>query len=150
VASVADGEPVGLTVGSFFSVSLDPPLVGFCVGTGSTTWPAIARSGVFAVSVLAHDQAEVCRTLATKEPNKFATLAWSAAPTTGAPLINQALAHIECEIETRHQAGDHWIVVGRVLHLSVHRDDAGPLSFWRGRFGRHQSVDPDELMPWTA
>ena len=136
MASIADGEPVGLTVGSFFSVSLDPPLVGLCVGVGSTSWPVIDRTGHFGVSVLADDQVHVCGALATKEPDKFDALAWSPGPATGAPLIDAALAHIECDIDTRHPAGDHWIVVGRVRHLTVHRNDAGPLSFWRGGFGR--------------
>lgn len=135
VASIENGDPVGLTVGSFFSVSLEPALVGFCVGTGSTSWPLIERSGVFAVSVLADDHVDVCRTLATKEPNKFAKLAWSPGPVTEAPLIDGALAHIECTLETRHAAGDHWIVVGRVHRLTAERNDIGPLLFWRGGYG---------------
>lgn len=143
VASIADGDPVGLTVGSFFSISLDPPLVGFCVGTGSTSWPLIARSGVFAISVLADDQVDVCRALATKEPNKFATLRWSPGPLLGAPVIDDALAHIECELETRHATGDHWIVVGRVRHLTTRRHDIGPLSFWRSGFGSHRPLPSD-------
>src|SRR5581483_8275696 len=138
VASTTENEPVGLTVGSFFSVSLDPPMVGFCVGTNSTSWPLIERSGVFAVSVLADDQVDICRMLATKEANKFATLTWSPGPVTGAPLVAGALAHIECQLETAHAAGDHWIVVGRVRDLVAGRSDGGPLSFWRGGFGRHE------------
>jgi 3-hydroxy-9,10-secoandrosta-1,3,5(10)-triene-9,17-dione monooxygenase reductase component len=140
IASLVDGDPVGLTIGSFFSISLKPPLVGFCVGVGSTSWPLIERSGGFAISVLADDQADVCRELAARRPEKFAAWAWTSGPIRGAPFLDGALAHIECDLSTSHLAGDHWIIVGLVRHLSLHRNDTGPLSFWRGGFGRHEPL----------
>ena len=140
VATIDDGQPVGLAVGSFFSVSLEPPLVGFCVMTTSSTWPAIERQGAFGVSILAEGQTDVCKRLATKEPDKFDSLSWVPAPVTGSPLIAEAVAHIDCDLEQHQLAGDHWIVVGRVRHLAAHRDDADPLVFCRGAFGRHQTL----------
>src|SRR5689334_2631074 len=74
VVAAADGSgaPVGLTIGSFFSVSLDPPLVGFCVGKSSSTWPIIRESGAFCANVLAGDQGEICAQLSRSAPDKFA------------------------------------------------------------------------------
>ena len=138
VATIEQGRPVGLAVGSFFSVSLAPPLVGFCVMTTSSTWPAIERHRSFGVSILADGQTDVCRRLATKEPDKFDSLSWTPAPVSGSPLIAGAVAHLDCDLEQRHLAGDHWIVVGRVRHLAFHREDADPLVFCRGGFGRHE------------
>jgi 3-hydroxy-9,10-secoandrosta-1,3,5(10)-triene-9,17-dione monooxygenase reductase component len=137
VTTLHDGRPVGLAAGSFFSVSLDPALVGFCVMTTSNTWPAIERSGSFGVSILADDQTDVCRRLAGKDADKFDGLAWSPAPVTGSPLLDGAVAHLDCALEQQHLAGDHWIVVGRVRALDLHRDGAEPLVFCRGGFGRH-------------
>jgi flavin reductase (DIM6/NTAB) family NADH-FMN oxidoreductase RutF len=136
VTALHDGRPVGMAAGSFFSVSLDPMLVGFCVMTTSNTWPAIERGGSFGVSILADDQTDVCRRLAGKGPDKFDGLPWSPAPVTRSPLVDGAVAHLDCVLEQQHLAGDHWIVVGRVHYLDLHRDDAEPLVFCRGGFGR--------------
>lgn len=137
VVATMDGDrPVGLAVGSFFSVSLEPPLVGFCVMTTSSTWPVIESCGRFGVSVLADDQTEVCRRLATKDPDKFTGLNWSPAPITGSPLIDGAVVHCDCTLEQQQLAGDHWIVVGRVAQMAVHRKDAEPMVFCRGDYGR--------------
>lgn len=89
VTALRDGRPVGLAAGSFFSVSLDPPLVGFCVMTTSNTWPVIERSGSFGVSILAHDQTGICRRLAGKGPDKFDRVPWSPAPVTGSLWVSE-------------------------------------------------------------
>ena len=138
ITTMDDEQPRGFTVGSFFSVSLDPPLVGFCVMVTSSTWPAIERTCHFGASVLAEDQTDVCRRLATKAADKFAGLNWSAGPQTGSPLLDAAVAHLECDLLAAHAAGDHWIVVGRVRHLAVHRSAAGPLLFCHGGYGRFE------------
>src|SRR5581483_3231517 len=104
VTAIEGGRPVGLAVGSFFSVSLDAPLVGFCVMTTSNTWPAIERQRSFGVSILADDQVDVCRRLAGKEPDKFDALSWSPGPVTGSPLIEGAVAHLDCDLEQQHRA----------------------------------------------
>ena len=137
VAAQSDGHPVGLAIGSFFSVSLDPPLVGFCVATTSSSWPAIEAVGRFGVSVLAEDQHETSGQFASKAEDKFEGVSWEPASVTGSPLIQGAVAHIDCELEEQFTAGDHLIVVGRVKDLDVHRDDVGPLLFFKGAYGRH-------------
>ena len=134
VAAVSDGQPVGLAIGSFGSVSLEPPLVMFCPGTSSSSWPAIERSGAFCVNVLAEDQADLSSRFAGRDPDKFAGVTWSTCAT-GSPAIDGCLAWIDCTVESVHEAGDHWIVIGRVVDLGVGRPDAGPLIFFKGGYG---------------
>lgn len=140
VASTEDGHPVGLAIGSFFSVSLDPPLVGFCVARTSSTWPRIEATGVFAISVLAEDQHETSGRFASKVEDKFEGETWEPAPETGSPMITGAVAHIDCTLHSVLEGGDHVIVLGRVCSMDVHRGDVGPLLFFRGSYGRHSSL----------
>lgn len=134
VTAAPRGEPVGMTVGSFFSVSLDPPLVGFCADMGSSSWPVMAEAGSFAVNVLAADQAAISSLFAGPDDDRFAGVDWRAAPS-GAPLLPDVLAWLDCTTEQVFDAGDHWIIVGRITALDVERD-ALPLVFWRGGYGR--------------
>jgi 3-hydroxy-9,10-secoandrosta-1,3,5(10)-triene-9,17-dione monooxygenase reductase component len=129
----ATGSPTGLAANAFTSVSLDPPLIAFCVAHTSSTWPRLRTAGRLAVNVLTADQVGVCRQLAAKGADKFRDLSWGPSPG-GAPLLDQALAWIECEIEAEHPAGDHVIVVCRVHHLG-HRPAQAPLLFFRGGYG---------------
>lgn len=128
----ADDSPVGLAIGSFFSVSLDPALVGFCVGKSSTSWPAIAESGSFCVNVLGADQEDVCRVFASSATDKFSSIGWKSTET-GSPRIDGVLAWVDCEIDTVHDAGDHLIVVGAVKGLDV-GGEGDPLVFFRGGY----------------
>ena len=130
------GQPVGLAIGSFTSVSLDPPLVSFCPDASSSSWPSIKDAGAFCVNVLADDQQDVCGTFAGKSDDKFADVKWTPSELTGAPRIHGSVAWIDCEIVAEHEAGDHWIVVGRVIDLDVDRPDVGPLLFFKGGYGR--------------
>jgi flavin reductase (DIM6/NTAB) family NADH-FMN oxidoreductase RutF/DNA-binding IclR family transcriptional regulator len=130
----ADGRPAGFAVGSFTSVSLDPPLVAFLPARSSTTFPKVRESASFCVNVLGSDQEDVCRLFATTGADKFAALGWSAAPS-GVPVLDGASAWLDCTIETIHEAGDHLIVVGRVHALGVVHPDP-PLVFFRGGYGR--------------
>lgn len=141
VAASADGRPVGLAIGSFFSISLDPPLVGFCVATTSGTWPLIEAAGAFGVSVLAEDQHETSNQFAGRSEDKFAGVHWDPSPVTGSPVIRGAVAHLDCRLEAVHPGGDHVIVVGRVLELDVVRDDIGALVFFRGGYGKHAPLE---------
>lgn len=125
-----EGEPVGLAVSSFTSVSLDPPLVSFCVASRSWTWDHIRRSGRFAVSVLAADQGDLCRRLARPGEDRFADIGWAPAPS-GSPVVEGALAWFDCAMAAEHPAGDHDIVVGEVEALSVAADAHLPLIFFR-------------------
>jgi flavin reductase (DIM6/NTAB) family NADH-FMN oxidoreductase RutF len=131
----ADGGPVGLAVGSFCSVSLAPPLVLFCSGRESSTFPAIEARGSFCVNVLAEDQEDVSRVFAGKGTDKFSGLGWKPA-STGSPIIAGSLAWIDCRVERVVEAGDHYVVLGEVLELGVGHERGGPLLFYRGGYGR--------------
>lgn len=134
VTGATDDGPVGLAIGSFTSVSLDPPLVGFLSDKSSTSWPRIAETGAFCVNVLAVDQLDACRAFAMKGGDKYESVTWRTA-TTGSPIIEGVLSWIDCRIERVDEAGDHWFVLGRVEELAVERDDVGPLLFYRGQYG---------------
>jgi 3-hydroxy-9,10-secoandrosta-1,3,5(10)-triene-9,17-dione monooxygenase reductase component len=138
ITARSDDGPAGLCVGSFTSVSLDPPLVAFCAGDLSSSYPRIEAAGHFCVNILAEDQEEIARVFASKADDKFAGIGWRPSVATGAPVINGVLAWIDCEIDAIHEAGDHWIVVGRVLDLEIGHE-GGPLVFFRGGFGRYGS-----------
>ena len=132
VAAHHDGNPVGMAIGSFFSISLDPPLVGFCAGKGSSTWPKLREAGRFCVTILGDDQEEISRRFASKELDKFAGLAWDNSPL-GSPRLGGALAWIDCETKDVIDAGDHEIVVGAVHDLHV-ATEGHPLVFFRGGY----------------
>jgi len=140
VTSVAGGEPVGLTCQSFSSVSLDPPLVMFVPAKTSRAWPLIRRAGFFCVNFLAEGQQELSNTFATRGADKFAGVAWTSSKT-GAPVLDGVVGHVDCTIHAVHEAGDHYVVIGRVQALSVGAD-AGPLLFYRG--GYHRTDPPFE------
>ncbi|MDQ0749255.1 3-hydroxy-9,10-secoandrosta-1,3,5(10)-triene-9,17-dione monooxygenase reductase component [Streptomyces africanus] len=130
-------SPAGFACQSFTSLSLDPPLVAFMVGRRSTTWPRIARAGVFCVNVLGAHQSDLCRAFAVSGADKFAGVAYDAAPVSGSPRLSGAVAWIDCAIHAVHTGGDHLVVVGRVDALGTAADDPdGPLLFHRGRFAR--------------
>ncbi len=132
-----EGEgPAGFACQSFSSLSLDPPLVSFMVARTSTTWPRIARAGVFCVNILGADQGELCRGFAVSGADKFAGVAYDAAPVTGSPRLAGAPAWIDCAVQAVHTGGDHLIVVGRVDALGTSGTDPAPLLFHRGGFGR--------------
>jgi flavin reductase (DIM6/NTAB) family NADH-FMN oxidoreductase RutF len=128
------GVPSAFAVGSFFSVSLEPPLVGFCAGKASSSWPGIRAAGSFCVNILAEDQEAVCRQFSSKAPDKFEGLGWTPA-SSGSPRLTPVLAWIDCDIDAVHDAGDHEICVGRVRELGVGQE-SGPLVFFRGGYGR--------------
>jgi flavin reductase (DIM6/NTAB) family NADH-FMN oxidoreductase RutF len=133
--SDADGRPTGMTVSAFASVSLDPPLVLVCVDHKSQTYPSILERGRFAVNVLSCDHEQASRRFASSKPDKFDGTA-HAMSSTGLPLIDGALAHLECVTMNTHVEGDHTIFVGRVERASV--SDGEPLLYFRGKYGRLQ------------
>ncbi|MFE7265774.1 flavin reductase family protein [Streptomyces sp. NPDC057592] len=132
--------PAGFACQSFASLSLDPPLVTFMVARTSTTWPRIARAGAFCVNILGAGQGELCRSFAVSGADKFAGVAYEAAPATGSPLLDSVPAWIDCRIQAVHTGGDHLIVVGRVAAMGA-VDGADPLLFHRGKFGRFGPLD---------
>jgi flavin reductase (DIM6/NTAB) family NADH-FMN oxidoreductase RutF len=129
----ADGVPAAMIVGSFTSVSLDPPLVGFFPAKSSTSWPRIQEAERFCVNVLGEHQEAVCKVLSSKAPDKLAALSWRPGPS-GAPILSGAVAWIDCEIERVDEAGDHYFVLGRVRELDVQALGL-PLLFFRGGYG---------------
>ncbi|WP_327740151.1 flavin reductase family protein [Streptomyces nojiriensis] len=127
--------PAGFACQSFASLSLDPPLVTFMVARTSTTWPRIARAGVFCVNILGAEQGELCRSFAVSGADKFAGVTHTPAPVTGSPQLDAVPAWIDCRIQAVHTGGDHLIVVGRVVAMGAAGEGA-PLLFHKGRFGR--------------
>ncbi len=133
VTSVVDGEPLGLTIGSFTSVSLDPPMVGFLPGTSSATWAAMQSSGSFCVNVLGTNQADECWTFAKPtEGSRFDGVAWHPSGT-GSPILDASLAWIDCTIHEVYEMGDHLFVLGNVTELSAAEGE--PLLFFKGSLG---------------
>jgi flavin reductase (DIM6/NTAB) family NADH-FMN oxidoreductase RutF len=128
------GGPVGMTVGSFTSVSLSPPLVAFLPAKQSATSAKIVRNGRFCVNVLGAHQESVSRSFATAGDRKFDGLDWTPSPD-GLPRLDSAVAWIECTVEAVHDAGDHDIVVGRVTSLEA-TGPSLPLLFFQGGYGR--------------
>lgn len=127
-----DGAPTGFACQSFSSLSLDPPLVLFCVARTSTSWPRIAATGRFAVNILAADQRDVCRAFAASGGDKFAGVDWTPSPH-GTAHLDGALAAIDCAVADIHEAGDHLIVIGDVRELRAQREH-GPLLYFRGGY----------------
>ncbi|NYD41701.1 flavin reductase family protein [Nocardioides panaciterrulae] len=133
VTGSSDGRPVGLTCQSFSSVSLDPPLVLFVAAKTSRAWPLIQRSGHFCVNFLGADQARVSNVMASRGVDKFAAVGWAPSPATGSPVLDGVLGYVDCTIHAVHEAGDHHIVVGRVLDLGS-AEATEPLLYYRGRY----------------
>jgi 3-hydroxy-9,10-secoandrosta-1,3,5(10)-triene-9,17-dione monooxygenase reductase component len=139
VTAISGGAPVGLTCQSFSSVSLNPPLVLFVPAKTSRAWPSIQRSGKFCVNFLGADQAELSNQMASRGVDNFAGLDWSPAPETGSPMFAESLGYVDCQIHSVHEAGDHFVVIGRVLDLGVHPAEK-PLLFFQGKY---TSTEPD-------
>lgn len=140
VTAIHEGEPAGLTVGSFGSVSLDPPLVSITVIREARSWPSIEAAGAFCVNVLADDQVELCRLFSSRETAKFRGLAWRPAES-GSPILEGVLAWVDCDTERVVDAGDHHLVLGRVRALDLARA-ARPLLFYRGGYGGVGTGEP--------
>jgi flavin reductase (DIM6/NTAB) family NADH-FMN oxidoreductase RutF len=134
-AATADG-PVGMTVNSFTSVSLTPPLILFCTAHRSRLRPVYARATAFAVNILAEDQADLSRRFARQGRDRFAATRWRPG-TNGAPVLLGAAGVLECVGERVVAAGDHDMVLGRVvtLHPESHRR---PLLFHGGGYAHLQ------------
>lgn len=134
VVTSRSGEKVhGMTVSAFSSVSADPPLVLVCANRSSTTHGIIEEGGVFAVSILAAHQQEVSNLFASSkhEDTRLQKVSWTEG-TTGAPLIDEAVAALECTVASAHREGSHTIYVGRVE--AVHTSDAEPLLYYKGGY----------------
>ncbi|MFM2115740.1 MAG: monooxygenase [Actinomycetota bacterium] len=127
----ANGAPQGITIGSFVSVSLDPPLVGFLPGVSSRTWASIAASGRFTVNVLAASQGDLCWRFAKEADDRFAGIDWAPSDN-GCPRLAGSIVVIDCDLESNGVHGDHHFAVGRVTHLASAGDEDA-MAFYRGK-----------------
>lgn len=139
----SSGRPHGMTIGSFVSVSLDPPLVGFLPTTSSRSWQAIASSGSFCANILGSHQSDLCWRFA-KEPDegesRFDGLAHTPAGS-GSPILPGVVAWVDCSIDRVVEAGDHVFVIGAV-HSLAHRPDVDDaMVFFRGKVGGVRPAD---------
>jgi 3-hydroxy-9,10-secoandrosta-1,3,5(10)-triene-9,17-dione monooxygenase reductase component len=138
VTAIGD-EPLGFTCQSFASLSLDPPLVALCPARSSVTWPRIREIGRFCVNVLAEDQEALSGRFARSGTGKYAGLRWSPGPS-GAPVLEGAVAWVDCTLWAEYAGGDHTVVIGNVRDLSP-RPVRPPLLFYRGAY-RHLRPAP--------
>jgi 4-hydroxyphenylacetate 3-hydroxylase, reductase component len=135
IATVLDaqGTPHGLTVSSFTSVSLDPPLILICLGHAVTAIENFRAASNFGINILAGDQQHLSERFARKGEDRFEGIAWYAG-STGVPLLPEVLAAIECAVEQRVAAGDHDIFVARMVRARIAGGE--PLVHFRGCYRR--------------
>lgn len=127
-----DGTPLGLTVNSFNSVSLAPPLVLWSLAQGAASMPTFLAGADYAIHVLSAEQRDLAERFASKEEDRWQGLAWREG-LSGVPLLDGAVAVFECRQRSRYPEGDHVIIVGEVLRCT-HRADLAPLLYHGGRF----------------
>jgi len=132
VTAAGRSGPVGMTVGSFTSVSLDPPLIAFFVDRGSSTWPRLYETDHFGVNILGHHQSELCKAFSRRAEDRFEGVGWQRS-VHGVPLLEEAMVTLECTRVKVDMIGDHYQVVGRVEWLEL-RATQPPLIFLRGGF----------------
>lgn len=136
-----DGKPHGLTVNSFTSVSLHPPLVLICVAHQAATHGPFASATSFAINILHTGQEQLSTHFASSHPDRFDGVAWTEGEG-GAPLLADSLAVLECEMRERIEAGDHTIFLGEVRHATCADQVAdlaasrAPLVYYRGKYAR--------------
>lgn len=139
--------PMGLVVGTFASVSTDPPLVSLMVRTGSRAYEAVREVGRFTANILASDQGHVSRTLAGWSPDKFRDVAIERSDA-GAMVLTGCLAWADCRVEREVEAGDHTIVLAEPLELTVARPTARPLVFAQHGYHRTLRVEDARAPGW--
>jgi flavin reductase (DIM6/NTAB) family NADH-FMN oxidoreductase RutF len=130
-ASLKDGQPVGITVTAFSSLSLDPPLVLICIDKRARLHDHLTRDAFFAVNILAEDQEAVSRRFASSEPDQFREIGYTDGAG-GAPLIQDAVAAVECKVVDLLPGGDHTIIVGEVETTKI--QEGKPLLYFRGGY----------------
>lgn len=131
-AAAADGTPVGLTVSSFSSVSLEPPLLLVCPARDAGSTALLEKATRFAVNVLGSEDKDVSTLFATKGADRFEAGDW-ATTESGLPVLERALATFECTRHAVHDGGDHLILIGKIIHARYHSGD-DPLLYYRGEY----------------
>lgn len=137
VATFHDSAPVGMAINSITSVSLEPPLIAICIDHKSSTWPVIRQHGSFSVSILPEHHEHAPRQFSGPSADRFTGISWTAHPT--GPALDESVAWLDCTVHQEHLAGDHTIVVARVLDLGS-ADDGQALLFFRGQYGHFHPV----------
>lgn len=137
VITTLDGQraPVGVTVNSFTSLSLDPPMVLFCLDLKSNSFQAFHQNRHFAVNILREDQVALSSTFAKSSAEKWSGVefhTWE----TGCPVFEGCIANMECDVASIYEGGDHVIIVGQVRRMQYERNDCKPLLYYRGRYGQ--------------
>jgi 3-hydroxy-9,10-secoandrosta-1,3,5(10)-triene-9,17-dione monooxygenase reductase component len=132
----------GMVVGSFTSVSLEPPLVAILPSRSSTTWPRLAEVGKFCINVLACDQLALCKQFAISGDHKFAGISHRLS-SNGSPILDGVIAWIQCDLHAVYEAGDHVIALGCVTELEAQKQ-AAPLLFFLGGYGTFASHEVAE------
>lgn len=125
-------NPVGLTVNSFASVSLDPLLILWSIDKKSGSYPVFIEAERFTVNILADDQADICSLFASKVENRFGQCEWEESAR-HLPVLSGSLAQLECKTAQQIDAGDHIIFIGEVIH--IHNEDKKPLLYHKRNFG---------------
>ncbi|WP_342659843.1 Flavin-dependent monooxygenase, reductase subunit HsaB [Rhodococcus ruber] len=133
VTGLDDEGPVGFACQSFASVSLEPPLILFCADHRGRAWPRIRATGRFSVNVLREDQSDLCARFGSSRGRKYEDLAWEVSRW-GTPALPDVLMRVHAEVHDVHVAGDHDVIIGRVLELDTVCEER-PMVFFRGRFG---------------
>ncbi|WP_409312106.1 flavin reductase family protein [Pseudomonas putida] len=134
ITSHHEGEPIGFTCQSFYSVSMSPPLVSFSVMSSSASYPKIRQAGRFTVNILSGEQVGISNQFARRGTNKWQGVEWQESPL-GNPIIAGSLHWLDCEIHAEHAAGDHLIVIGEVKALNLQATAATqPLLYFKGQY----------------
>ncbi len=128
----ADGVAHGLTVNSFTSVSLDPPLVLWCLGNKSDSYDLFSKTDHYAINVLGAGETDFAMRFAGKGDQRLASIEFATLKT-AAPVLSQAIATFDCKVVQRIEAGDHLILIGETQAF-VSRPDSG-MTYFRGTFG---------------
>ncbi|WP_166219397.1 flavin reductase family protein [Pseudomonas atagonensis] len=134
ITSHINGQPIGFTCQSFYSVSVNPPLVSFSVMSSSASYPGIRQAGRFAVNILSGEQVGISNQFARKGTDKWHNVEWQKSPL-GNPVIVGSLHWLDCEIHAEHTAGDHLIVIGEVKALNLQETaTVQPLLYFKGQY----------------
>lgn len=122
----------GVTVSAFSSLSLEPPLVLFCLGSKTSSIDAFKTSGRFVINVLAENQRDLSNRFASRAEDKWAGVEWESGEA-GVPILSGCLANLECSLVATHDGGDHLIFVGKVERMK-HQEGGSPLIYFRGGY----------------
>ena len=135
IGGIVDGAPVGFTCQSFYSVSIDPPLVSFGVMKTSTTWQKIRSIGDFSINILSSAQIELSNKFGRPSADRWKDVRWETSPL-GTPVIVDALLCLDCSIYAEHGAGDHWLTIAHVNRLTQAAGgiNHSPLLYYKGKY----------------